>query len=454
MGDKLKIWFVHPNLGIGGAEKLIVDAAFGMQEAGHSVSVLTSHFSATHSFAKTASLRVFVAGSWLPNSIFGGLALICASLKSIILVLWAISTMKLPDIIVIDQLALPVLAFNLLQIPTIFYCHFPDFMLAKHNTPLLRMYRWPLDILERISTLAATRILVNSKFTKSALEYAFVPANSPVIVYPCIDENSLTDYSALPILDVGKRSIFLSINRFERKKEVEKAIFAFANMKSSILKQSILLIAGGYDPKNSENISYLSELQKIASKYGLEHNVYSKGTRNSHLVDKNVKIVFVPSFNDEMKRWMLTEAKVLLYTPQNEHFGIVPIEAMYMRCPVIACNSGGPMETIVHGVTGFLCDDGDVAKFTAYMELFCCDKIDETEAGSRKWRMRMGESGREHVKSLFGSSTFLTNLENIILVTAMTHEPKMFYHNVFKMIIMTLSIIAVTSAIYFWSINL
>lgn len=45
----------------------------------------------------------------------------------------------------------------------------------------------------------------------------------------------------------------------------------------------------------------------------------------------------------------------LLYTPDREHFGIVPLEAMYQQCPVIAVNSGGPKETILHGLTGYLC---------------------------------------------------------------------------------------------------
>ena len=38
-----------------------------------------------------------------------------------------------------------------------------------------------------------------------------------------------------------------------------------------------------------------------------------------------------------------------------EHFGIVPIEAMYCRLPVVAVNDGGPTETVVDGLTGFLC---------------------------------------------------------------------------------------------------
>ena len=44
----------------------------------------------------------------------------------------------------------------------------------------------------------------------------------------------------------------------------------------------------------------------------------------------------------------------LLYTPENEHFGIVPVEGMYMKLPVLACKSGGPTESIIDGETGFL----------------------------------------------------------------------------------------------------
>lgn len=51
---------------------------------------------------------------------------------------------------------------------------------------------------------------------------------------------------------------------------------------------------------------------------------------------------------------LLRHSQCLLYTPENEHFGIVPVEAMYCNTPVIACNSGGPMESVKHGVTGFL----------------------------------------------------------------------------------------------------
>lgn len=52
----------------------------------------------------------------------------------------------------------------------------------------------------------------------------------------------------------------------------------------------------------------------------------------------------------------MRESIALVYTPVNEHFGITPLEAMAAGRPVIACNTGGPCETVIHGQTGILVD--------------------------------------------------------------------------------------------------
>lgn len=68
---KLRIAFIHPDLGIGndlelgclvpavlitvvgGAERLVVDAALGLQRLGHSIDIYTSHHDVAHCFEET-----------------------------------------------------------------------------------------------------------------------------------------------------------------------------------------------------------------------------------------------------------------------------------------------------------------------------------------------------------------------------------------------------------------
>lgn len=69
----------------------------------------------------------------------------------------------------------------------------------------------------------------------------------------------------------------------------------------------------------------------------------------------HVQVFLLPSFTDEQRVALLAACTAVLYTPQNEHFGIVPLEAMASGRPVIACDSGGPTESVRHETTGFLC---------------------------------------------------------------------------------------------------
>jgi len=51
MAEKVqRVVFFHPDLGIGGAERLVIDAAVGLQTRGHKVTIFTSHCDPTHCF--------------------------------------------------------------------------------------------------------------------------------------------------------------------------------------------------------------------------------------------------------------------------------------------------------------------------------------------------------------------------------------------------------------------
>jgi alpha-1,3/alpha-1,6-mannosyltransferase len=67
-----------------------------------------------------------------------------------------------------------------------------------------------------------------------------------------------------------------------------------------------------------------------------------------------VDILFLHNIPTWLKSFLLSTSQLLVYTPTNEHFGIVPLEAQLHSTPVLATPSGGPLETIEDNLTGFL----------------------------------------------------------------------------------------------------
>lgn len=76
----LRIAFLHPDLGLGGAERLVVDAAVELASRGHTVDMYTSHHDRSRCFEETTSghFAVLVAGAWFPRFILGRLGVPCA----------------------------------------------------------------------------------------------------------------------------------------------------------------------------------------------------------------------------------------------------------------------------------------------------------------------------------------------------------------------------------------
>ena len=115
-------------------------------------------------------------------------------------------------------------------------------------------------------------------------------------------------------------------------------------------------------------------------------------------------VVFLQSITTQEREALFTRCRVVLYTPENEHFGYVPLEAMAAGRPVVAVKSGGPRETIRHGETGLLCDPTPDAFAAALHELIVNPALAQ----------RMGQAGRVHVDRFFSLRAFGERLNGIV----------------------------------------
>ncbi|KAL1433446.1 hypothetical protein MTO96_012562 [Rhipicephalus appendiculatus] len=278
-----------------------------------------------------------------------------------------------PDIIICDQVSACVPILRMCRNARIvFYCHFPDLMLSKPGGLLKRIYRWPLDALEQWSIKFADAVLVNSHFTGRVFREVF-PRLSHVqlrVLYPA---------ASLP-----RGALFLSLNRFERKKNLALALRA---VELACRETPVhLIMAGGYDPECRENVEHWDELVSLAEQLGVQQ-----------------RVSFVRSPSEAAKLLLLHACRAVVYTPANEHFGIVPVEAMCMRRAVVACNSGGPTETVLDGETGLLCDPTPKAFAAALVRL----------AKDRSLTQEMGERGRKRAEELFSWQRFVREVHEV-----------------------------------------
>ena len=175
---KLRIAFAHPDLGIGGAERLVVDAALGLRGRGHDVTIYTARHDPRRCFDETrdGTLRVVVYGDWLPKRVRGRCYAACAYARVCYAALRLAGGGEFFDVVVVDQVSICVPLLRLaLPRGTVFYCHYPDKLLcARRGASLLkRLYRAPLDWAEEETTGWADVVLVNSKFTAATFARAF-----------------------------------------------------------------------------------------------------------------------------------------------------------------------------------------------------------------------------------------------------------------------------------------
>ena len=171
-----------------------------------------------------------------------------------------------------------------------------------------RNYRNVIAISEEVKT----RIVAGRLFEASRM----------AVAYPGIDwEPTLANVKYEPFVLMAGRIMWT--------KNIELAIKAF--LEADAPAPWKLVIAGFVDKKSQV---YLDALHQVAN--------------GSNRID------FILCPPDDVMTDLYRRTSFCLFTPLNEDWGIAPLEAMVHGKPVIAVNSGGPRESIVHGRSGYL----------------------------------------------------------------------------------------------------
>jgi alpha-1,3/alpha-1,6-mannosyltransferase len=108
-----RVAFLHPDLGLGGAERLVVDAAVELSRFGHTVDMYTAYYDENRCFHETRSgdFAVIVSGGWFPRHVLGRLYALCAVVRctlAAIFLAMRVWSGNIPDydVVIVDQVGL------------------------------------------------------------------------------------------------------------------------------------------------------------------------------------------------------------------------------------------------------------------------------------------------------------------------------------------------------------
>jgi glycosyltransferase involved in cell wall biosynthesis len=255
--------------------------------------------------------------------------------------------------------------FNLL------YCHTPPrFIYDKREFFLAQIPAWQRPALQLLIKYVKPRyqaavekmdiIIANSENVKKRI-YNYL-GKSSIVVYPPCDVERFSW--------VGQEDYYLSTARLDSLKRVDLIIQAFIRMAD----KKLVITSSGAE---------LSRLKRLAS-----------GAEN---------ITFTGLVNEEELKKQVGCCIATIYVPQDEDFGMSPVESMAAGKPVIGVAEGGLLETIVHDKTGLLINPEPSPE----------DIISAVNVLTAKRALKMREACEQRA-NLFRKEIFLEKMKNFM----------------------------------------
>lgn len=248
---------------------------------------------------------------------------------------------------------------------------------TKHNDPPV-LTKHPYRAAHELSIRLTDRIItISDNVREWVLENTSADTGRIDTVYYGLDPAPFDDVDPAAVartraalLDGGDE-LLGTVARLTEQKDLETLIRAFAKVQSSDSGPRLAIVGDG--PRRDR-------LETLASDLGVDDRITFTGFRDDVPVLMHAFDVFVlPS------RW--------------EGFGLVLLEAMAARTPIVASAVSAIPEVVDDGRTGYLVTPGDAEAFASTIESMLSE---ESTAAT------MGEAGRERLESRFAVSRMVT----------------------------------------------
>ncbi len=253
-----------------------------------------------------------------------------------------------------DQYTLSPFFLRYIEKPTAYYCPQPtrDEAVLKRiiqstaNNPnrfkqFIFNYADRNDLkIDRTNASYAKYILTNSYFSRESIlrMYGF----NSYVSYLGIDNELFTPTEAL------KDDMVLSVGTCTPTKGYDFIIKSLAKINENIRPKFIIIA-------NYSEVEWKNYIIHLAAELGVELEILD-------LVD------------DDKLTELYNRAKIVLYAPYLEPFGLVPLEAMSCGTPVIGVREGGVRESVIHNKTGLLTERDEDLFADAIVKLLSNDE--------------------------------------------------------------------------------
>jgi len=346
MDDKMKIAVFH-NLPSGGAKRALYGMVEYLTKSGHSVdayvpSTANEDFMPLKDLVET--VNIFKMNTSITGSLYSSLKYVPPIIKQISLRDLELKEKEIATIIndedynVVlceqDQYTLSPFFLKYITKPTAYYCQQPtrDEAILKKLSEITKdqpnifkrflfNYADKKDLkIDKDNAGHARYILANSYFSRESILRGY--GLNSYVSYLGIDT------SIFKPLDIPREDFVLSVGTCTPTKGYDFIIKSLALIEAE--KRPRFVIAANHSVPKWKN--YIMELAN----------------------ELEVELEILDMVDDEKLLKLYNTARLVLYAPYLEPFGLVPLESMACGTPVVGVKEGGVRETVMHGKTGIL----------------------------------------------------------------------------------------------------